>query len=60
MSPKLKEEIDGIVSKMAPPKNAVGLLTADDVRSIIRQAATQGVLAGWVAAERSTRNRGQK
>jgi len=59
MSPKLKDEIEGIVSKMAPAKNAIGLLTADDVRSIIRQAATQGVLAGWVVAKRA-HARGQK
>jgi hypothetical protein len=55
MNPKLQQEIDNILNKMAPPKDAIGLLTADDVRSIIRQAATQGVMAGWVAGERTAR-----
>lgn len=55
MNPKLQQEIDNILNKMAPPKDAIGLLTADDVRTIIRQAATQGVMAGWVAGERTAR-----
>lgn len=55
MNPKLQQEIDNILNKMAPPKDAIGLLTAEDVRTIIRQAATQGVMAGWVAGERTAR-----
>lgn len=52
MNPTLQEQIDKIVLQMSPPANAIGLLTADDVRSIIRQAAAQGVMAGWAAGER--------
>lgn len=56
MNPKLQQEIDNILEKMSPPKDAIGWLTEHDVRTIIRQAATQGVMAGWVAGERTARN----
>ncbi len=56
MHDKLNAEIDKIVSEMAPPKDAVGLLTADDVTRVIKQAATKGAMAGWVAGERTARS----
>ncbi len=56
MHDKLNAEIDKLVSEMAPPANAVGLLTAEDVTRILRQAATRGAMAGWVAGERTARS----
>ena len=56
MHDKLNGEIDKIVQEMAPPKNAVGLLTAEDVTRVIQQAATKGAMAGWVAGERTARS----
>ena len=55
MQDKLNAEIDKLVAEMAPPANAVGLLTAEDVTRIVRQAATRGAMAGWVAGERTAR-----
>lgn len=52
---KLQAEISKIVADMAPAKNAIGLLTTDDVLAIIKTAATRGVMAGWVAGERTAR-----
>lgn len=56
MHDKLNAEIDKLVAEMAPPANAVGLLTAEDVTRILRQAATRGAMAGWVAGERTARS----
>jgi hypothetical protein len=56
MHDKLNAEIDKIVAGMSPPKDAVGLLTADDVTRVIKQAATKGAMAGWVAGERTARS----
>ena len=56
MHDKLNAEIDKLVAEMAPPANAVGLLTAEDVTRIVRQAATRGAMAGWVAGERTARS----
>ena len=56
MHDKLNGEIDKLVAEMAPPANAVGLLTAEDVTRIVRQAATKGAMAGWVAGERTARS----
>jgi len=55
MHDKLKAEIDAIVAAMAPPANAIGMLTAEDVTRIIHHAATKGAMAGWVAGERTAR-----
>lgn len=56
MHDKLNAEIDKLVAEMSPPANAVGLLTAEDVTRILRQAATRGAMAGWVAGERTARS----
>jgi hypothetical protein len=55
MSDKLQEEITKVVNDMKPPANAVGVLTAEEVERIIKTAATRGVMAGWVAGERTAR-----
>lgn len=56
MQDKLNGEIDKIVQQMAPAKGAIGMLTSEDVERIIRQAATKGAMAGWVAGERTARS----
>lgn len=55
MHDKLNAEIDKIVAEMAPPVNSIGMLATDDVVRIVRQAATRGAMAGWVAGERTAR-----
>jgi hypothetical protein len=56
MHDKLNAEIDKIVMEMAPPVNSIGMLATDDVVRIVRQAATRGAMAGWVAGERTARS----
>lgn len=56
MHDKLNGEIDKIVAEMAPPVNSIGMLATDDVVRIVRQAATKGAMAGWVAGERTARS----
>lgn len=56
MHDKLNGEIDKIVSEMAPPANSIGMLSTDDVVRMVRQAATKGAMAGWVAGERTARS----
>jgi hypothetical protein len=56
MHDKLNAEIDKIVAEMAPAKNAIGLLTSDDVARLVRTASTKGAMAGWVAGERTARS----
>jgi hypothetical protein len=56
MHDKLNAEIDSIVKQMAPAKDAIGMLTGEDTERIIRQAATKGAMAGWVAGERTARS----
>jgi len=56
MHDKLNAEIDSIVKQMAPAKDAIGMLTGEDAERIIRQAATKGAMAGWVAGERTARS----
>jgi hypothetical protein len=56
MHDKLNAEIDKIVMEMAPPVNSIGMLATEDVVRIVRQAATRGAMAGWVAGERTARS----
>ena len=56
MHDKLNAEIDKIVAGMAPPQNSIGMLSTDDVVRLVRKAATQGAMAGWVAGERTARS----
>ena len=55
MHDKINSEIDKVVAELAPPANAVGLLTSDEVSQIVRQAATRGAVAGWLSGERTAR-----
>jgi hypothetical protein len=56
MHDKLNAEIDKIVAGMSPPQNSIGMLSTDDVVRMVRKAATQGAMAGWVAGERTARS----
>lgn len=56
MHDKLTSEIDIIVLEMAPAKGSVGMMTSEDTERLIRQAATRGAMAGWVAGERTARS----
>jgi hypothetical protein len=56
MHDKLNAEIDKIVAGMSPPQNSIGMLSTDDVVRLVRKAATQGAMAGWVAGERTARS----
>lgn len=60
MNDRLKDEIDKIISEMAPPVNSIGMLATDDVARIVRQAATKGAMAGWLAGERIARTHCEK
>lgn len=60
MQDKLRDEIDKIVAEMAPPVNSIGMLATDDVVRIVRQAATKGSMAGWLAGERIARTHAEK
>ena len=56
MHDKLTSEIDIIVLEMSPAKGSVGMMTSEDTERLIRQAATRGAMAGWVAGERTARS----
>jgi len=56
----LKESVKQIVEQMSPPANAVGMLTAEDVRRIIEEAVNRGAMAGWACAMRTNESRKKK
>ena len=54
MSEKMQTEIDAVVDELSPIKGQIGILTAHELRSHLRTAATKGTLIGWAGAERLT------
>ncbi len=52
----LKESVKEIVEQMSPPANAVGVLTADDMRRVIEEAVNRGAMAGWACAMRTNQS----
>ena len=56
----LKESVKEIVEQMSPPANAVGLLTADEMRRVIEEAVNRGAMAGWACAMRTNESRMKK
>lgn len=58
MSESMQNEIDDLVNQLSPPQGAVGLMTSKDVRDLVRKAATQGTLIGYVVGEKLTRLHG--
>lgn len=58
MSESMQLQIDELVDQLSPPSGAVGLMTSKDVRELVRKAATQGTLIGYVVGEKLTRLHG--
>ena len=52
----LKESVKEIVEQMSPPANAVGVLTADEMRRVIEEAVNRGAMAGWACAMRTNQS----
>jgi len=57
MSESMQKQIDEIVEELLPKKGQIGILTAHELQSHLRMAATRGALVGWAAAEKLTTNR---
>jgi hypothetical protein len=47
-------QIDEVVEQLSPPPGSIGMLTSQDVRELVRKAATKGTLIGYVAGEKLT------
>lgn len=54
MSESMQVQIDDLVEELSPAPNSFGMLTTQDIRSLIRKAATQATLIGYVAGEKLT------
>ena len=54
MSEQMQMQIDEVVEDLSPIPGQIGILTAHELRSHLRTAATKGTLIGWVAAEKLT------
>jgi len=57
MSEAMQMQIDELVEELSPPPGSIGMLTSQDVRELVRRAATKGTLIGWVAGERIAQTR---
>ena len=57
MSESMQKQIDEVVDELSPIKGQIGILTAHELRSHLRTAATKGTLIGWAGAERLTSTR---
>ena len=60
MSESMQIQIDELVEELSPAPNSFGMLTTKDIRSLIRKAATQATLIGYVAGEKLTAIRFKK
>jgi hypothetical protein len=56
----MQMQIDELVEELSPAPNSFGMLTTQDIRSLIRKAATQATLIGYVAGEKLTAIRFKK
>lgn len=57
MSEQMQQQIDELVEELSPAPNSFGMLTTQDIRNLVRKAATQATLIGWVAGERLAQTR---
>ncbi len=57
MSEAMQMQIDELVEELSPAPGSIGMLTSQDVRELVRRAATKGTLIGWVAGERLAQTR---
>ena len=54
MSESMQMQIDEVVEELSPQPGSFGMLTSQDVRDLVRKAATKGTLIGYVAGEKLT------
>ena len=54
MSEQMQFQIDEVVEELSPQPGSFGMLTSQDVRDLVRRAATKGTLIGYVAGENLT------
>jgi len=54
MSESMQMQIDEVVEELSPQPGSFGMLTSQDVRELVRRAATKGTLIGYVAGEKLT------
>lgn len=54
MSESMQKEIDDLVDELSPAPGSIGVLTTQDVRDLVRKAATKGTLIGYVVGEKLT------
>ena len=54
MSEQMQFQIDQVVEELSPQPGSFGMLTSQDVRELVRRAATKGTLIGYVAGEKLT------
>jgi len=57
MSERMQFQIDELVEELSPQPGSFGMLTSQDVRDLVRRAATKGTLIGYVAGERLAQTR---
>ena len=57
MSEQMQFQIDEVVEELSPAPGSFGMLTSQDVRDLVRRAATKGTLIGYVAGERLAQTR---
>ena len=57
MSEQMQFQIDEVVEELSPAPGSIGMLTSQDVRDLVRRAATKGTLIGYVAGERLAQTR---
>jgi hypothetical protein len=50
----MQTQIDEVVEELSPPLGSIGMLTSQDVRELVRRAATKGTLIGYLAGEKLT------
>ena len=54
MSESMQMQIDEVVEELSPQPGSFGMLSTQDVRELIRKAATKGTLIGYVVGEKLT------
>ena len=50
----MEMQIDELVEQLSPQPGSFGMLSTQDVRELIRKAATKGTLIGYVVGEKLT------
>lgn len=56
----MQMQIDELVEQLSPQPGSFGMLSTQDVRELIRKAATKGTLIGYVVGEKLTAIRYKK